>query len=71
MEAQSSGAGRPAQLGDYLIIAAAVAVFVYLGLNARVPALNLDVRWVCVLGAVMIATAVSCGWALWKASRFS
>jgi glucose uptake protein GlcU len=56
---------------DYLIVATALAVFVYLGINARVPALNLNVRWACVLAAVMIATAVSCGWGLWKASRFS
>jgi hypothetical protein len=56
---------------DYLIVATALAVFVYLGINARVPALNLDARWACVLVAVMIATAVSCGWGLWKASRFS
>jgi hypothetical protein len=56
---------------DYLIVATAVAVFVYLGINARVPALDLNVRWACVLAVVMVATAVSCGWGLWKASRFS
>ena len=56
---------------DYAIVATAVAVFVYLGINARMPALNLNVRWACVLGTIMIATAVSCGWGLWKASRFS
>jgi glucose uptake protein GlcU len=68
-EIQERGDRR--SLWDYLIVATALAVFVYLGLNARVPALNLDVRWTCVLGVVMIATAVSCGWGLWKASRFS
>jgi glucose uptake protein GlcU len=56
---------------DYLIVAVAIGVFIYLGVNAKVPPLNLNLRWVGVLAALMVATAVSCGWGLWKASRFS
>lgn len=56
---------------DYLIVAVAVGIFVYLGINATVPPLRLDLRWVGALTALMVATAVSCGWGLWRASRFS
>ena len=55
---------------DYLIIAAAAAVFIYLGLLARVPPLAMDVRWVAVLTVVLLASAVGCGWGLWKIARF-
>jgi glucose uptake protein GlcU len=56
---------------DYAIIAVAVGVFVYLGLNARAPALSMDLRWLVVMAAVLVVTAVACGWGLWKATRFS
>jgi glucose uptake protein GlcU len=55
---------------DYVIVATALAVFIYLGFNARVPALNLNLRWAGVLATVMIATAVACTWGLWQAARF-
>lgn len=55
---------------DYLIIAVAVAVFIYLGVQARVPPLTMDVRWIAVLTVVLVASAAGCGWGLWKVSRF-
>jgi len=56
---------------DYIIVAAAIGVFVYLGINARVPALNLNFTWIAILSAILIATALAAGWSLWKATRFS
>ena len=56
---------------DYAIVAAGCAVFVYLGINAKVPALTMNLRWVCALAAVMVVTAGACGWGLWKMARFS
>ena len=56
---------------DYVIVAAAVGVFVWLGVNARVPALGMDLTWLWVLAAMLVATAVAGGWGLWKATRFS
>jgi glucose uptake protein GlcU len=56
---------------DYAIVAAAIAVFVYFGCNARVPALVMDFTWLAVLAALLIASALLGGWALWKATRFS
>jgi glucose uptake protein GlcU len=56
---------------DYAIVAAAVGVFVYLGLNARAPALGMDTAWLWGMAAVLVVTAAGCGWGLWKATRFS
>ena len=56
---------------DYAILAAAVGVFVYLGWNARVPALSMNFTWLWILAGVLIASAATAGWGLWKATRFS
>lgn len=56
---------------DYGIVAAAVGVFVWLGVNARVPELGMDFGWVGVLVAVLVGAAVLSGWGLWRATRFS
>ena len=56
---------------DYAIAAAAIALFVYLGLQARAPELAMNMPWLWALVAILIATACAAGWALWKATRFA
>jgi hypothetical protein len=56
---------------DYAIVAAAVGVFITLGMNARAPELGMNVAWLWVMAAVLVVTAVGCGWGLWKVTRFS
>ena len=56
---------------DYAILAAAVGVFVWLGSNARVPALAMNLGWVGVLTAILLASAIAGAWVLWKATKFS
>jgi glucose uptake protein GlcU len=56
---------------DYAIIAAAVGVFVFLGVHARPPALSMNMAWVWALAVLLAATASACGWALWKSTRCS
>jgi hypothetical protein len=56
---------------DYAILIAAGGVFVFLGVNARVPSLGLNFAWLSILVVVLVASAALCGWALWKATRFS
>jgi hypothetical protein len=56
---------------DYAIVAGAVGVFIYLGVNAKVPSLELNFVWIGVLSAVLVVTALLGGWGLWKATRFS
>ena len=56
---------------DYAILAAAAGVFVYLGVNARVPPLLMNAAWLWTLGAVLVVSAAVCGSRLWKVTRFS
>ena len=56
---------------DYVILVAAVAVFVWLGVNARVPVLAMNLSWVGVLTAILVVAAVGCAWVLWRSTRFS
>jgi glucose uptake protein GlcU len=56
---------------DFAIVAAAVGVFIFLGVNARVPALGMNFAWLGLLVVVLVASALAGGWALWKATRFS
>ena len=45
---------------DYAILSAAVGVFVWLGMNARVPELAMNFVWVGVLVAILAVSAVGC-----------
>jgi glucose uptake protein GlcU len=56
---------------DYIIVAVAIGSFIWLGLQARVPALAMNFTWLAVLSAVLIASALAAGYGLWKANRFS
>jgi len=56
---------------DYLILAGALGVFVWLGVNSQIPTLAMNFAWVGLLAAILIASAIGCVWALWRATRFS
>jgi glucose uptake protein GlcU len=56
---------------DYLILASALGIFVWLGLNARIPSLSMNLAWVGILCIVLVVTAVGAAWALWRTTRFS
>jgi glucose uptake protein GlcU len=56
---------------DYVILAAAVGVFIWLGVNAQVPALAMNFSWVGVLTALLLASAAAGSWLLWKSTNFS
>jgi glucose uptake protein GlcU len=56
---------------DYCIIMTAFGVFVWLGKHAAVPALSINYPWLTALVALLVATAVGCGWGLWRMTRFS
>jgi len=62
--------GEPHAWWDYAILAGGVGVFVWLGINAHVPQLSMNLGWVCVLAAVLLISAVAGMWVLWKATRF-
>jgi hypothetical protein len=56
---------------DIAIMAGAVGVFVWLGLKARVPTLEMNYSWTGALSIVMVLTAGICFWVLWNRTRFS
>jgi glucose uptake protein GlcU len=62
--------GRPRRWWDYLIVATATAVFVWLGLQATRPALAMNLGWTAGLGAVLLISLVVGGMAL-RRTRFS
>jgi hypothetical protein len=68
-ESESEGAGRG--WWDYLIIAAAVGIFVWLGSQAAVPPIAMNFSWLAALAIILIASIAACTWVLWKRTRFS
>jgi hypothetical protein len=56
---------------DYVILACAVGVFIWLGINARVPSLPMNFTWVGILSILLLASAAAGGWLLWKKTKFS
>lgn len=60
---------NPRKWWDYAIIAAAVGVFVYLGLKARVPELVMNLQWTGILVCLLIASAAAGLFALRRLSK--
>ncbi len=56
---------------DYAIVLAATGLFLWLGVNAVVPPLAMNLRWVAGLSVVLAVALVGGGWALWRQTRFS
>jgi glucose uptake protein GlcU len=56
---------------DVVIVAAATCLFLWLGLNAVVPPLAMNLHWIAVLSAVLLIALLGGGWALWRQTRFT
>jgi glucose uptake protein GlcU len=56
---------------DVVIVIAATGVFLWLGLNAIVPPLAMNLLWVAVLSVILLVALIGGGWALWRQTRFS
>jgi glucose uptake protein GlcU len=56
---------------DYLIVATAVGVFVWLASHAAVPPIAMNRYWLAVLGTILIISLVACTRALWKTTKLS
>ena len=56
---------------DYLIVAAAVGIFVRLASWAAVPPIAMNLHWLPALAVVLIFSVTVCTWALWKTTRLS
>jgi glucose uptake protein GlcU len=68
---QGNGAGRTGRRWwDFLIVGVAIAIFVWLGRWARVPAVAMDTRWAAVLTVLSLLMAAGAGLRLWRETRF-
>jgi len=56
---------------DVAIVAAATFVFLWLGFNAVVPPLAMNMAWIAALATVMLAALLGGGWVLWRQTKFS
>jgi hypothetical protein len=56
---------------DGLIIAAALGIFVWLAIGTERPPIALDPAWTLTLIVAMLGMLITCGWLLWKRTRFS
>jgi drug/metabolite transporter (DMT)-like permease len=56
---------------EFLVVAGAVAIFVWLAAGAARQPLELNLTWMAVLTAASVAFLVVCGLLLWKRTRFS
>jgi glucose uptake protein GlcU len=56
---------------DVVIVVLATCLFIWLGWNAVVPPLAMNLHWVAVLSVILLASLLGGGWALWRRTRFS
>ncbi|WP_165073356.1 EamA family transporter [Paludisphaera rhizosphaerae] len=69
-EATETASGRR-PWWEFLIVAGALAIFVWLGLNASSPAIAMDYHWMAVLSAFSLVFLAVGGMVLWRRTRFS
>jgi drug/metabolite transporter (DMT)-like permease len=65
------GGRRRRSLIDWLLVGGVTAIFVALAAMARVPRMDIDLRSAAAIAVAMFALVISCGIALWRATRFN
>jgi drug/metabolite transporter (DMT)-like permease len=56
---------------DFLILACAVAIFVWLAIGVQKPPIALNLTSAAILIAILLLLLAGCGWLLWKRTRFA
>jgi drug/metabolite transporter (DMT)-like permease len=56
---------------DWLLIGAVTGVFVVLATIARLPRIDIDLKWAAAVSAAMLLLLVACAFALWRTTQFS
>ena len=56
---------------DWAIVATAVGVFLWLGVQARVPEIAMNRGWLMVLGVILLVSLIYCGTRLRRETGFS
>ncbi len=69
-EGEEFNASEGRRWWDYLIVACAIAVFLFLGFHAARPSIVMDVKWIGLLSALLFFSVAIAGWMLWKRTKF-
>ena len=56
---------------DWVLVSGVTAIFVALAAIARLPRVDIDLRWAAAVSVAMLLLLVGCGIALWRTTRFS
>jgi drug/metabolite transporter (DMT)-like permease len=56
---------------DWLLVGGVTAIFVALAAIARLPRMDINLRWTAAISVAMLFLLVGCGIALWRTTRFS
>jgi hypothetical protein len=67
---EGARAGSPRRWWEFLIVAAAIAIFIWLGLHAQRQAIAVDPFWLLLLVAASLVMLVAGAMLLWKRTRF-
>ena len=67
----SRGPRSPRHWWELLIVAAAISVFVWLGIHAERPSIHVDTSWLLVIAAASLALLAGAVAVLWKRTRFA
>ncbi len=69
---QAVGESAPSRgILDWLLVAAATAIFIFFATMARVPQMSIHWGPAALLTAALLALLVLCGVALWRTTRFN
>jgi len=71
MDGEDAGNSRGRRWWDYAIVALAVAVFVWLGMQAHVPTLHMRFGWMAALAVILLLSLIVGGVSLWRRTDFS
>jgi cytochrome bd-type quinol oxidase subunit 2 len=64
-------AGLKRHWWEAVIVAAAVGVFIWLGLRATPQQIAVNTPWMMILSALSLVFLFVCGWVLYKKTKFS
>ncbi len=56
---------------DFFILAAAIAIFVWLAAGVHFPPLAINIPLAAILAAILLLLLIACGWYLWRRTRFA
>jgi drug/metabolite transporter (DMT)-like permease len=56
---------------DWLLVGGVTAIFIALAAMARIPRMDINLRWAALVSAAMLLLLVGCAIALWRTTRFS